>query len=545
MPGPERGAGALLDGRWRLEARLAGWGAGECWRAVDAQRGRGTVVVKVLPAPSLRRAERLAALAVLGDRLGRLRHPAVLPVIEVNTSGPQPYAVLEHWESEGLGDWLASSKARAERPSLETVASMADAVLGAVGAGHRQRAPGSLVHGGLHHDAVRVRVAGAPAEARVLDFGLAADRDAPALTDLTDGGATEYAAPEHAREPALRTPSTDVFAAAVLVVRMLAPDAARPAGHRSWAHFVGQREAGVHAVLAALRPDVPDGIWAALAQAMARRPEARPQDAERLREALRATGWVRPPEADDLVDLSAPVVAVAMPALPAPPRPATPRLDGSAVRPRNRTVGLEMSDFGAAAADVSLDDASTTRQDIVLPPEPPMALAAAGETVAVRLPSAMAMMATLAEAERTAPAPFDTTLVPDAVSARAPAISPVTPATSPPIAASPSDWTSAPWVPSSVAPAELTALTEAPAPVFVSDKTIPLSMDSVPPEVAAALAAYASPPAAVPWAPPVPSAPPPAQGFAPSAPPSSGRAAAARAPWSNVWVLVVIGAVAA
>ena len=110
-------------------------------------------------------------------------------------------------------------------------------------------------------------------EVRVTDFGLSAEKNAAALVDSSP---SEYGAPEHAREPSLRNAATDVFAAAVLVLRLLVPEAARPRGHRSWAHFVSQKESEVHAAITALRADVDPTIWAALAQALARPPEARP-----------------------------------------------------------------------------------------------------------------------------------------------------------------------------------------------------------------------------------------------------------------------------
>ncbi|MDB4927993.1 MAG: Serine/threonine protein kinase, partial [Myxococcaceae bacterium] len=140
----DRAAGSTLEGRYRLEARLSNWGVGEVWRAADAQRPRTTVTVKLLPAPTTRRAERMGALKVLGDRLAKLPHPNILPVLEVNTAGAQPFVVYESWEGVGLGEWLTAARATAEPTSLRTVAAIADRVLAAVGAGHRQRAPGSL-----------------------------------------------------------------------------------------------------------------------------------------------------------------------------------------------------------------------------------------------------------------------------------------------------------------------------------------------------------------------------------------------------------------
>ena len=418
----DRAAGSTLEGRYRLEARLSNWGVGEVWRAADAQRGRASVTVKLLPAPASRRTERMAALRLLGDRLGKLQHPNVLPLVEVHTAGAQPFVVYESWEGIGLGEWLTAARATGEPTSLRTVLGIADRVLAAVGAGHRQRSPGSLIHGAIHHEAVRVRVEeGREPEVRVLDFGLGAEKDSSALAALVDATPSEYAAPEHAREPSLRNPAADVFAAAVLILRLLVPEAVRPRGHRGWAHFVTQRESEVHSAITALRADVHPSVWEALAQALSRRPEARPADAERLRELLRAASWGVPSSMDAPGEALAPVVPMALPTLqpiappvaslslsaPMPPaspaRPAGPppvpkgmqlgvasvlgahRPDGGSVRPRRATAGVDHRNFGPLAprpmdADappaqrpdrVSVDDAQSTRQDIDCPPTSP------------------------------------------------------------------------------------------------------------------------------------------------------------------------------
>ncbi|MDP3216829.1 MAG: protein kinase, partial [Deltaproteobacteria bacterium] len=312
----DRAAGSTLEGRYRLEARLTNWGVGEVWRAVDLQRQRAAVTVKLLPAPTTRRAERMGALKLLGDRIAKLQHPGVLPLVEVNTAGAQPFVVYEAWEGVSLGEWLTAARATGEPTSLRAVLTLADRLLAAIGAGHRQRSPGSLVHGAVHHDAVRVRLAeGREPEVRVIDFGLSAEKDSSALSALVDANPSEYAAPEHAREPALRNPAADVFAAAVLIVRMLVPEAVRPRGHRSWGHFVSQREGEVHSAITALRADVHPSVWEALAQALARRPEARPADAERLRELLRAASWGVAASADEGAVALAPVVPMALPTL--------------------------------------------------------------------------------------------------------------------------------------------------------------------------------------------------------------------------------------
>jgi hypothetical protein len=571
---PDRAVGSTLEGRYRLEARLAGWGVGEAWRALDAQRQRAPVTVKLLPAPSSRRAERLGALDLLGRRLARLQHPCLLPLVELHTGGAQPFVVYEAWDGVGLGEWLTAARASGELPDARVALGIAERVLAAVGAGHRQRSPGSLVHGALHHDAVRVRVvAGREPEVRVLDVGLSAERDPSAVPALADDGPSEYAAPEHARDAALRNSATDVFAAAVLILRVLAPEAARPRGHRSWAHFVAQREGQVHGAIAALRPDLHPAVWEALASALSLRPEARPVDAEALREMLRAAPWIDARVADE----ASPIVPVSMPSLqpvappvaplviadvaaspvpaaaPAPVEPAVERALGPPPVPQGMQLGVaavlsagrksaptQSAPSLAARGMVSLDDADATRQDFGAPSEePPTFLDVDVPTMALGAPGGarpgidradVAATLPLDEVERTVRAPFhddaSTRVAPLPVPRRAPPSMPH-PAPLPRLGAplGPPQWGGPP------AAAGGARATSGPVGGASSlEATAPLSLDGAPPEVVAALGGYAAPVNPASWdstsnMQPV-SYPPAQRATAPGfAPPVSARAA--------------------
>src|SRR5690349_7647323 len=89
--------GSLLDGRYRLTARLAGGGMGEVWRAVDERIGRD-VAVKIVTAArltpdALARFDREARIA------GNLSGPNIVTVHDYGQSviGGEtvPYLVME------------------------------------------------------------------------------------------------------------------------------------------------------------------------------------------------------------------------------------------------------------------------------------------------------------------------------------------------------------------------------------------------------------------------------------------------------------------
>jgi len=104
----------------------------------------------------------------------RIRHPNVVPTLDVVATGEQVLLVLEYVQGESLSRLLASSNERGERVPLPIVVSIIAGVLHGLQAAHEATSdkgePLHIVHRDVSPQNVMVGVDGV---ARVLDFGVA------------------------------------------------------------------------------------------------------------------------------------------------------------------------------------------------------------------------------------------------------------------------------------------------------------------------------------------------------------------------------------
>ncbi|MBX3274347.1 MAG: serine/threonine protein kinase [Sandaracinaceae bacterium] len=206
--------GALVAGRYRVEAELGRGGMGIVYRAAQLPLGRA-VALKVL------RAE------LVGDERARLRferearvasalaHPSAVTVFDFGEHAGAAFLVMELVEGPTLAAQLAAGPLGVAR-ALALGAELADvlAAAHAIGLVHRDLTPSNVVIG--------------EDRARVLDFGLAFLR-APAERGEASGrltregvvvGTPEYLSPEQARGEDVGPP-TDVYALGCLLHEML------------------------------------------------------------------------------------------------------------------------------------------------------------------------------------------------------------------------------------------------------------------------------------------------------------------------------------
>ncbi|WP_307533722.1 serine/threonine-protein kinase [Streptomyces sp. V3I8] len=184
----------VIDGRFRLEARLGGGGMGTVWRATDLALHRNVAVKEVRP-PDVDLAEYDPAGArTLRERvlrearaLARIDHPNVVTIHHIvdGGEGTYPWIVMELVGGGSLADRLERGPmdpAQAARTGREVLA----ALRAAHGAGieHRDVKPANVL----------LRPDGRPV---LTDFGIAAIRESTALT-ATGAiiGTPDYMAPE-------------------------------------------------------------------------------------------------------------------------------------------------------------------------------------------------------------------------------------------------------------------------------------------------------------------------------------------------------------
>ncbi|MGW6059425.1 Stk1 family PASTA domain-containing Ser/Thr kinase [Streptomyces sp. NPDC055189] len=259
--------GQVLDGRYRVDGRIAVGGMATVYRAVDTRLDR-VLALKVMH-PTL------AADVSFVDRfireaksIARLSHPNVVGVYDQGADGAYVYLAMEYIAGCTLRDVLRERGALQPRAALDIL----EPVLAALGAAHRA----GFVHRDMKPENVLI---GDDGRVKVADFGLVRAVDTVTNTTGTILGTVSYLAPEQIEHGTADT-RVDVYACGVVLYEMLT--GAKPHSGESPAQVLYQH----------LHEDVPPPSAAVpglavelddlVASATARNPEVRPHDAVTL-----------------------------------------------------------------------------------------------------------------------------------------------------------------------------------------------------------------------------------------------------------------------
>lgn len=277
--------GQELDGRYRVEARIAVGGMATVYRAVDTRLDR-VLALKVMH-------QSLASDAAFVDRfireaksVARLAHANVVAVYDQGADGGHVYLAMEYVAGCTLRDVLRGRGALHPRAALDIL----EPVLAALGAAHRA----GFVHRDMKPENVLI---GDDGRVKVADFGLvrAVDTNTSASTG-TVLGTVSYLAPEQI-EHGTADPRADVYACGVVLYEMLT--GSKPHGGSTPAQVLYQHLNEDVPPPSALAPGVAPELDALVASATARATEGRPVDAVAL---LGATRAVRAALTDDQLD---------------------------------------------------------------------------------------------------------------------------------------------------------------------------------------------------------------------------------------------------
>ncbi len=198
-------------GRFELREVVGRGAFGVVYRAFDTTLDR-EVALKVPRAGSLGREADEARFVREARNAAQLRHPGIVPVFEVGTSGETSYIVSELVHGITLVDALTG------RPfSFRDSAALVSRVARAVDHAHQQ----GIVHRDLKPANIMLGADGAP---RVMDFGLAR-RDTGETTVTLEGdlvGTPAYMSPEQAAGQAHRVDRrSDVYSVGVILYELL------------------------------------------------------------------------------------------------------------------------------------------------------------------------------------------------------------------------------------------------------------------------------------------------------------------------------------
>ncbi|KUO13289.1 Stk1 family PASTA domain-containing Ser/Thr kinase [Streptomyces sp. DSM 15324] len=260
--------GQVLDGRYRIDARIAVGGMATVYRAVDTRLDRVLAVKVMHPA--------LAADGSFVERfireaksVARLAHPNVVQVFDQGTDGSYVYLAMEYIAGCTLRDVLRERGALQPRAALDIL----EPVLAALGAAHRA----GFVHRDMKPENVLI---GDDGRVKVADFGLVRSVDTVTSTTGAVLGTVAYLAPEQIETPGAADPRVDVYACGVVLYEMLTGE--KPHDGESPAIVLYKHLHENVPPPSAEVPGLPLALDELVASATARTREVRPQDAVAL-----------------------------------------------------------------------------------------------------------------------------------------------------------------------------------------------------------------------------------------------------------------------
>ena len=291
-------SGVLLNGRYRLEERIASGGMGDVWKGTDEVLDRVIAIKIMLDALMEEKgfAERFRAEA---RTMATINHPGVVRIYDFG-SDQVAYLIMEYIEGEPLSKTLNRVGRLTPARTMSLIAQAAEALQAAHDKGivHRDVKPGNLL----------VRPNGTLV---LTDFGIAR---AAAAAQLTATGAVlgtaSYIAPEQASgSPA--TALSDVYSLGIVAYQCLS-------GHRP---FEGDTplEIAMKHVTGTARPlpeDVPKPIREVVERAMSKEPRVRWDSAESFAVAARHAASGAVPAQRPVVNVGRPVAVASPPFKP-------------------------------------------------------------------------------------------------------------------------------------------------------------------------------------------------------------------------------------
>ena len=203
--------GQTLDGRYRVEARIAVGGMATVYRAVDTRLDR-VLAIKVMHPSLAVDASFVERFIREAKSVARLAHPNVVQVFDQGNDGSYVYLAMEYVAGCTLRDVLRERGALQPRAALDIL----EPVLAALGAAHRA----GFVHRDMKPENVLI---GDDGRVKVADFGLVRAVDTVTNTTGTVLGTVSYLAPEQI-EDGTADPRVDVYACGVMLYEMLTGD---------------------------------------------------------------------------------------------------------------------------------------------------------------------------------------------------------------------------------------------------------------------------------------------------------------------------------
>jgi serine/threonine protein kinase, bacterial len=201
--------GTLLDGRYRVEAKIASGGTSTVYRGLDLRLDR-PVALKVMDSRYAGDEQFLTRFQLEARTVARLKDPGLVAVYDQGLDARHPFLVMELIEGGTLRELLAE---RGPMPPY-AVAAVLRPVLGGLAAAHRA----GLVHRDVKPENVLISDDGV---VKIADFGLVRAVAAAGITSASVIlGTAAYLSPEQVRD-GNATPRSDVYAVGIMAYELL------------------------------------------------------------------------------------------------------------------------------------------------------------------------------------------------------------------------------------------------------------------------------------------------------------------------------------
>ncbi len=299
--------GQLLDGRYRVNRRIARGGMATVYEAVDTRLER-TVAVKVMH-PGLAEDKAFVERFIREARAAaRLSHPAAVAVYDQSADSGHVFLAMEYIHGRTLRDWLRDKGRLTPREAFAVM----EPVLAALGAAHAA----GLVHRDIKPENVLIAEDG---RVKVADFGLARAVSTTSTTGTALIGTVAYLSPEQV-ERGIADPRSDVYSAGILLYEILT--GAQPFGGDTPIQVAYQHVNYDVPPPSASHETLPQALDDLVVRATRRDPDARPVDATAfLAEVVRVRRSLTQAQLDVVDSAPAPAASGTTPTLVVPRGP--------------------------------------------------------------------------------------------------------------------------------------------------------------------------------------------------------------------------------
>ena len=261
----------LVDGRYRILARIGSGGMADVYRAEDTHLGR-EVALKVLHRRFAQDQEFVERFWREAKSAAGLQHPNVVGVFDRGEHAGTYYIAMEHLPGRTLKEIVAGEAPLAQERAID----LGVQILHAAGFAHR--------HGVIHRDFkphnVIVDDAG---RVKVTDFGIARAGASEITETGSIMGTAQYISPEQAQGHAV-TAAADIYSIGVILYELLSGRV--PFEGESAVSVALKHLSEVPRPISQLRPDVHPALEAVVMAALAKDPAQRWTSAEDFAEGL-------------------------------------------------------------------------------------------------------------------------------------------------------------------------------------------------------------------------------------------------------------------